>query len=153
MAEYFPFLSWLGNWNWLILGVILLAVEIAMPGMFLIWFAMAAFITGLASFALDVSWQVQFVIFAASSVLSVYLGRQYARVQDSDTDRPFLNRRGDQFIGRRLKVAQAISNGRGRVYAGDSIWIAEGPDVPEGSMVEVVGSRGTTLIVKKAQES
>ena len=51
-------------------------------------------------------------------------------------------------IGRRVLVAQAIVNGRGKVSVGDGEWLAEGPDLPIGSEVEVVSIRGTTLQVR-----
>jgi membrane protein implicated in regulation of membrane protease activity len=44
-------------------------------------------------------------------------------------------------------VEEAIENGRGKVRVGDSVWQADGPDVPAGSRVKVTGARGTVLVV------
>jgi membrane protein implicated in regulation of membrane protease activity len=39
-------------------------------------------------------------------------------------------------------------DGRGRVPVGDGWWLAEGPDLPAGSEIEVVAVDGTTLKVR-----
>ena len=44
----------------------------------------------------------------------------------------------------------AIVNGQGKARVGDSLWLAEGPDLPAGAPVEVVGVDGSTLKVKAA---
>ena len=47
MAEMF---STLGTWNWLIFGIILMALELAAPGVFMFWLGLAALLVGLLSF-------------------------------------------------------------------------------------------------------
>jgi membrane protein implicated in regulation of membrane protease activity len=61
-----------------------------------------------------------------------------------------LNRRGEQKIGQRYVLAEAIVHGRGKAKVGDGLWLVSGPDLPVGAMVEVVGVDGTTLVVKVA---
>ncbi len=72
--------SSLGPWNWWLLGLLLLAAELAAPGMFLIWIGLAAIIIGAASLALwdQVlwSWQKQLILFAALSVVVTLIGRR-----------------------------------------------------------------------------
>ena len=63
MTEMF---STLGTWNWLIFGVILMALELLAPGVFLFWLGLAALLVGLLSFALHPSWQLQILMFAFS---------------------------------------------------------------------------------------
>ena len=50
-------------------------------------------------------------------------------------------------IGRRVLVVDAISNGRGKVKVGDSVWMVEGSDCPVGTAVRVIAVNGTTLQV------
>lgn len=66
------------------------------------------------------------------------------------TDQPDLNLRPAQLVGRVVIVEEAISHGRGKVRAADTLWIAEGPDVPAGSEVRVISARGTVLLVERA---
>ena len=73
--------------------------------------------------------------------------RPVAEVRD---DQPLLNRRGDRMLGRRVLVAEAFVNGRGKVRVGDTVWLAEGADVDVGDAVEVVSVNGATLTVKPA---
>ena len=47
-------------------------------------------------------------------------------------------------------VEQAIQNGRGKVRVGDTVWQAEGPDVPAGASVKVTAAKGTVLVVERA---
>ncbi len=55
----------LGPWSWWVLGLLLLAAELILPGVFLVWIALAALVTGALSLffweAPFWSWQVQFV--------------------------------------------------------------------------------------------
>ncbi len=41
--------STLGTWNWLIFGVVLMALELLAPGVFLFWLGLAALLVGLLS--------------------------------------------------------------------------------------------------------
>ena len=47
MTEMF---STLGTWNWLIFGIVLMALELLAPGVFLFWLGLAALLVGLLSF-------------------------------------------------------------------------------------------------------
>jgi inner membrane protein len=73
-----------------------------------------------------------------------------ARFGQHTSDHPDLNRRTAQLLGRILIVAEAIEGGRGKVRVGDTLWPAEGPAMPEGGRVSVVGSDGTALLVERA---
>ena len=44
MTEMF---ATLGSWNWLIFGVIMMALEVLAPGIFLFWLGLAALLVGL----------------------------------------------------------------------------------------------------------
>jgi len=45
-------------------------------------------------------------------------------------------------------IDEAIAGGRGRVRMGDTVWSAEGPDLPKGAHAKVMSTRGTVLIVE-----
>ncbi|MDA7947118.1 MAG: NfeD family protein [Hyphomicrobiaceae bacterium] len=149
MSEVSSIFWALGPWNWLILGGLLLALELTAPGIFLIWFGMAAGLTGLIAMIFEISWQWQFVIFGVLSVAAVITARKYLRTGiGKEEGRPLLNRRAQQHVGKSYVVAEAIKNGVGKVRVGDTLWRAEGPDAKEGSNVTVTGADGTTLLVE-----
>ena len=138
-------------WHWWILAVVLMALEIIVPGVFLLWLGIAAGITGLAALAVPgLWWQAQGLLFAVLSVASVWGWRQWQRRHPTSTDRPTLNRRGEQYVGRRLTLDQPIVNGRGHIRVDDGTWRVEGPDLPAGTAVVVRGVGGTLLKVDRA---
>jgi membrane protein implicated in regulation of membrane protease activity len=134
-------------WYWLIAAGLLAITELAVPGVFLVWLAGAALLTGLATFITGIALPAQLVLFGISSIAMVVLGRQvYARMDHHTTD-PMLNDRGARLIGREVTVAAPIVNGEGRVKVDDGIWNASGPDAAEGMRVRITGTRGSCLLV------
>ena len=67
-----------------------------------------------------------------------------------ETDRPLLNQRGAQYVGRQFHLDEPIVNGHGKIKVDDSIWKVHGPDCPEGARVTVTGVDGTVLVVAPA---
>ena len=141
------FLS-LGAWNWLILAGLFLVLELLAPGIFLIWFGIAAGIVGALGLVFHVAWQWQLVLFAILSLLAVVIARKFFRADDEQSERPLLNRRAQQHVGKSYLVADAIENGRGKVKIGDTLWRAEGPDAAQGARVKVTSADGATLMVE-----
>lgn len=140
----------LGPWNWLILAAVLFALEVMAPGIFLMWFGLAAAITGLLAFGLDISWQWQIVWFCLLSLAAVLIALKYLRKHPLESERPLLNERAVQHIGQNFDLIEPIVNGRGSVKIGDSIWRVEGPELPNGARVRVTGADGTVLKVVPA---
>lgn len=138
-----------GTWLWFVAAVLLLILETIVPGVHFLWFGMAAGVVGAIALALPMSWQLQLVLFSLLSFVTVYLVRRSGAADAAKSDEPVLNVRGAQYIGRKVKVEEAIRNGRGKVRVGDTIWAAEGEDAAHGAEVEVTGVNGTVLVVQK----
>lgn len=133
---------------WWIAALVLITAEIVLPGFFLLWIGLAAAGVGtllLVIPGLNLLTQVViFVVLAFSACFGYWrLARQSLRAQPA----PTLNRRAEQLIGQRYVLDTAIENGRGKARVGDSLWLVEGPDLPAGSRVAVVGVDGTMLRV------
>lgn len=147
------FLSQLGLWGWFVAGLVLLILEIMAPGIFFIWFGLAALVTGGLAFLIgsmvSFGWQLQTVLFLVLAVIFVLVGR---RVFGFNTrqDEPLLNRRGDQLIGQRATLSEPIVNGRGRIHINDTTWRVRGPDLPAGTEVRVVSFDPITLEIEVA---
>ena len=116
--------------------------------MFLIWLAGAALLTAVLAFALPIAVPLQVVIFAAASIVAVFLGRNYLRSNPVEEADPKMNRRGARLVGEVARVTQAIEAGSGRVHLGDTEWLARGPDAAVGTKVRVTGSDGAVLLVE-----
>lgn len=150
MQAISDFLYALGPWNWFIVAGVFLALEIMVPGVYLLWFGLAALIVGVVALLTGADWQVQLVVFAVTAVVLLFLVRRYLGAGRATTDSPDLNVRGAQYVGRVFAVEEAIAGGRGKVRVGDTVWLAKGPDLPKGTQVRVKGVDGTMLVVEAA---
>ena len=117
------------------------------PGIFLMWFGMAAAVTALIAFPYDISWQWQLIWFCGLSLAAVLLAAKYLRKHPLESERPLLNERAVQLIGQSFELIDPIVNGRGSIKTGDTIWRVEGPELPKGARIKVVGADGTLLKV------
>ena len=140
-------------WYWAVFGAILAVIEIAVPAMVCIWMAAAAFaVAALAWRYPALSAEHQGLIFALLAIASVTLGRTaFARVGSAASERR-LNRRAESYIGRMFTLDGAIVNGRGRLKVDDTSWSVEGPDLPAGTHVRVIGTENTLLHVEPLDE-
>lgn len=146
------FLANLGPWNWVIAGVILMALETVIPGVYFLWFGISALVVGILAFAfgdtLSQPWEL--VLFALISVATVFWVRNFANRQPVESEDKDLNQRGAQYFGRVVVVEDAISGGRGRVRVDDTLWLASGADAPKGTRVRITGAHGTVFTVEPA---
>ena len=142
----------LGSWNWMALGLVLLALEIVVPGIFLLWIGIAAIIVGTLALMIGPSsfwsWEMQILLFLVLSLVSAYIGKRVMANGNDVSDQPLLNQLGEQLVGRTATLAEPIAEGRGRIRLGDTQWRVTGPDLPAGTKVKVVSSSGTELGVE-----
>jgi len=138
------------HYGWWLLALVLVGAELLLPGYFLLWIGIAAAAMGLLLMVLPpLSPLVEAVLFAALAILSCVLYWKFVRAAiDGPSQLPLLNRRAEQLIGRRYVLDDAIVNGQGKARVGDSHWLVEGPDLPAGATIEVVGVEGATLRVR-----
>jgi len=147
MAEMFVTL---GTWNWLIFGVLLMALELLAPGIFLFWLGLAAFLVGMLSFIVTPGWQLQMLLFAMFAAAAVPIWRRVAQQKPGANPNPFLNKRTDAMIGRICTLDRPIVDGAGIVRIDDTVWRVSGPDVPAGTRVKIVQADGASLTVDVA---
>lgn len=146
--------EWLSNlephWAWLTLGVLLAAIEIIMPGFFMIWLGAAAVVTGVIAWLVPLSVPAQLGIFAVLSFVALYSARRWLKQNPITTTDPLLNQRGERLVGEVLTITRAIEDGRGRARVGDGEWPVRGPDAAEGTKVRVISTDGGVLVVEAA---
>jgi membrane protein implicated in regulation of membrane protease activity len=138
----------LGHWNWFIAAAVLFLIEILAPGAFMLWLGLSAILVGAISLAVVWSWQGQLIAFAVFAVASIPAWRHFARKVEPATDRPFLNRRADGYVGRVFTLDKPIVDGVGTVHIDDTIWRVTGPDCPAGSRVKIARADGANLLVE-----
>ena len=143
------YLQHLSFWDWLAFGTMLLILEVLVGGGYLLWIGVAAAAVGVLTYLFpELPWTWQFLGFAVLSVLIAVLWWQRQRSAAKPSDSPGLNRRGSEFVGRSFLLHEAIVGGRGKIRAGDTLWLVSGPDLPAGSTVRVTGQDGVLLKVE-----
>lgn len=149
MFEGFPLLDpvW---WNWYLAGVILMLLELVLPGSIIVWFGVGALATGfITELAGGLYWPVQLILFSALSILALLSGRKLIR-RAAPSKNTTLNRRLQRYLGRQAQLRTAIENGTGRIRLDGTYWTVQGPDMPVGTIVEIIGVENSILIVGRA---
>lgn len=147
----FSFLQNWGVWEWMTFGLILMILELVVPGTFIIWFGFGAVSTGLVMFFVPLSVNGQLATFAICSSVSVFFGFfVYKRIFGTNKEVSQKNKTGAQkYIGQTFKVTEAIGDDLGKVAVGDTVWLAKSDHpIAAGKRAKVVAVEGTILIVK-----
>ncbi len=129
---------------WAIAAVLLAITEVVAPGVFLIFFAVGAFVTALAALVFPLLW-LQLIIFAVASLAAIAAGHSFYRRRM--LARHAANGLGKGPVGEPGVVEEPIVNGRGKVRVRDISWLATGPDLGAGTPVVVTARQGTMLVV------
>lgn len=137
-------------WHWWAAAVLLLIVELLVPGMFFLWMAESAAVVGALLWIFPrLSPEMQLILFSLLSLASIAVYRRYLHKHPIGSDRPLLNRRADQYIGRVFVLDAPIVNGRGKIRVDDSSWRVEGEDMAAGTRVRVAAAEGVVLRVER----
>ncbi|MFT3967831.1 MAG: NfeD family protein [Sphingobium sp.] len=137
---------WIG---WMIFAVLLAIGEIVLPGIFLIWIAIAAAVTGAVAWAAPLDLPVQILVFAVACLVATWGGRRWYRDNPVESSDPLLNDRAARLVGRQVVVVDPIIGGEGRVRIDDGTWTAVGPDAEAGERLVVLAVNGATLKVER----
>ncbi len=143
-------LTQLGAWHWSFLGLMLLFVEMIVPGAFLVWIGAAALITAGLTYLFDLMFVAQMLIFTLSCLVCVGFGTYVYRSMEISKEQSTVNRKADQMVGFIFDLSDPIENGVGHIKLSDTRWRVEGPDLPAGTKVVVVDLKGNSLVVEKA---
>ncbi len=134
---------------WLAAGLVLGIAELLVPGVFLIFLAIAAGVTALTVWALpDMPVVLQLVDFAIWSVVCVLVGRRWYRDFAVDGDGPMLNQPVLRLRGQIVTVTTPIIGGEGRARLADGEWPVRGPDAESGTRLRVAHVDNGVLLVE-----
>ena len=138
-------------WHWWILALALIIAETFLPGTFFLWMGVSALVLGVLAWLIPaMGWEMQLMLFAVLSLVSIVGWRMWQRKHPDETDQPRLNRRGEQYIDRVFTLETAIENGFGKVRVGDTLWRVKGGDLAAGTKVRVTAADGIVLVVEPA---
>ncbi len=135
-------------WAWAVAAAALGFLELHAPGSYLVWIGLGAAATSALDAAFGLSLTSQVAVFAASSAVCCGVGFFVYRALGwhATEERP-LNRRDLSLVGEHGLVCARFVDGRGKVRLGDTVWLAEGPDLAENAHVVVTAVRGPRLVV------
>ncbi|MCW9714921.1 NfeD family protein [Avibacterium avium] len=149
-------MEWLATWSvwhWLILGFGLLIAEILIPGVFLLWWGLAAIIIA-GVMALFVTLSLTFLVigYAILAIILSFSWWKYQHGKDlQDQSYTSLNQRDHAMLGTKGIVQEINENGIGRGHFGDTTWRIQGKHLQVGDAIEVYNVEGITLFVKKVE--
>ena len=146
-------MEWLGNLSavhWIALAAILGVVEVTTGTLYILFVAVAAALVALLNFVgPDFSWEIDLLLFAVLSTLSLVVGHYYIKPRMGSDVGETLNQPANALIGRRAKAIADFSAGEGRVQLGDTQWRATTDDqIEAGEELVVVNVEGSTLRVE-----
>ena len=135
--------------TWAAVALLLFAAETMAPGAFMLWLGFAAVAVFVGTLLVPgIPLLAQVAAFVVLSFISIQVYRTWFRNREPQSDRPALNRRTAALVGRAVPLERAIVQGRGRVQIADAYWDVNGPDLPAGTQVRIVGADGMTLVVE-----
>lgn len=147
MNEFF---AMTGPWFWWIVAGVLLLAEMALPGFFMLWLAVAAALTALADLIFHFSWMGEILSFAVLSLLTVLASWRFVmNGRNAKSDSPHLNQKHSSFVGKTYALNTAIKHGSGKIKVEDALWDVDGEDAEAGARVKVVGVDGLRLRVER----
>jgi membrane protein implicated in regulation of membrane protease activity len=136
-----PGLAWLAG------GLVLVVLEMVLPGAFLLWLGLASIGTGMVCRVATLGFATQVVIFAVLAPLSIACAMTLRRRSTPAT----VNTPGSGLVGRHATMLE-FEGSEGRVRVGDSDWparlVAGAAAVPADASLEVVAVDGLVLLVK-----
>jgi membrane protein implicated in regulation of membrane protease activity len=136
-------------WVWATIGAFLLVAELLTGTMYILWIAVAAFITTLiVAIFPNIGLTGEVIIFSLISVISVFGGRKLFP-PPSKTVNEDINNPNIRLIGQMVIVTEDFVGGIGAVKHGDTRWRASSAISPKsGEALKVVAVDGATLIVE-----
>lgn len=134
---------------WFIIGFALFMLEFAVPGFILFFFGIAAWIVAILTLFIDISLNIQLLIFLGSALITVALFRKYLKEKlGMYRETPRLLE--DEFIGKVGYAETAISPKKnGKVEFKGTSWDASSADtIAAGQKVQIIETKSILLIVK-----
>ena len=138
--------------NWLIVGLVLSALELVVPGVYLIWFGFAGFAMSIIMCFTEMVGTTQLIWFALISAVFALIG-WYAYgviMKKTQTPREYrnLNNSAEQYVGMIVTVAQDTEDNNTKVKIGDTYWLAYSEKTfKKGDTAKVTGVRDNLILV------
>ncbi|MCB0700228.1 MAG: NfeD family protein [Chitinophagales bacterium] len=134
---------------WFLIGLVLILLELVVPGLVLVFFGVGAWVTALVCLFLEPSLNTQLFIFLISSVTSLALLRRAIKRKYMDIGSPE-GELEDEYIGQTAVAITGFGAGTlGKVLFKGANWeaISDQP-VTEGQQLKITGYKSIRLTVE-----
>jgi membrane protein implicated in regulation of membrane protease activity len=135
---------------WFLLGLVLFLIELAIPGFFIFFFGLGAWVTALVCLILSPGTNLQILIFALVSVLTLLAFRKVLKKKFFSSNGKESEEVEDEFTGKEA-LAKVDFGGtkNGKVEFKGTTWAAESKaDISAGQRVVIIEKDSFKLIVK-----
>lgn len=135
---------------WFIMGLILLLLELVIPGFVIFFFGVGAWVTALVCLFVNPGINLQIVIFAVSSVLALVTLRKMIQNKFIYNKKDLSEAVEDEFTGREAVAVEDFGPGnRGKVEFKGTSWKARSSsEIHSGQTVKIIEKDDLTLIVE-----
>jgi membrane protein implicated in regulation of membrane protease activity len=135
---------------WFLLGLVLFLLELVIPGFFIFFFGLGAWITALVCLVGEPGTNLQIIIFAITSVLSLLALRRIIQKKFFYSKGTLSEDVEDEFTGREALAKNDFGgNLTGKVEFKGTTWTAESKsEIKEGQRVIILEKDSFKLIVK-----
>ena len=138
--------------NWLIVGLVLSALGLVVPGVYLIWFGFAGFAMSIIMCFTEMVVTTQLIWFALISAVFALIGWYAYRVimKKTQTQREYrnLNNSAEQYVGMTVTVTQDTEENNTKVKIGDTYWLAYSEkNLKKGDTAKVTGVRDNLILI------
>lgn len=135
---------------WFFIGLVLFLLELVIPGFFIFFFALGAWVTALVCLVADPGINAQLIVFAVTSVISLLLLRKIIQKKFFQKKITQTDEIEDEFTGKEALVVGAIDPGvTGTVEFKGTTWKADSESViKKGQTVIIIEKKNFKLIVK-----
>jgi len=137
---------------WFLVGLLLLVLEFALPGLIIGFFGVGAWIVAAVCLITEIGINTQLAIFIVSSVLSLLLLRRWLKgvFLGHTGSKQDLKHNLEEFVGQRAVVKEKIvPKLGGKIEFHGTNWEAQADEeIASGTVVEIVGKDNITLKVK-----
>jgi len=137
---------------WFLIGLLLLIMEFALPGLIIFFFGVGAWIVALICLITDIGINTQLIIFIVCSILSLVVLRKWLKgiFLGHTGSKQNLKHNLEEFVGQRAVVKEKIvPKLGGKVEFHGTNWEAHADEeIAEGTVVEILGKDNITLKVK-----
>ena len=136
---------------WFLAGVVLLLLELALPGLIIFFFGLGAWIVALCLVLFDMNITAQLLVFVVTSVVALLLLRRFLKhkfFKEDDSNKSSLE---EEFIGKTAIAETDFKKGAaGKVSFKGTVWSAVADEkIAKGEQVRITARDSITLIVKK----